>query len=193
MKKRCCWLDTKNKLYIDYHDKEWGRPVHCDIKHFENITLEGAQAGLSWETVLNKRQRYRKVFSGFDPLKVSKFSKEKINKILEDPGVVRNKLKINSTVKNAKAFLNIQKEFNSFDKYIWQFVDNKVIYNKFKKISDYPSKTDLSIKISKDLKKRGFTFVGPTIIYAYMQGSGLVQDHSTNCYLFNKKIKDLSK
>jgi len=186
-KNRCPWVNLKNPLYIEYHDKEWGRPVHDDIKHFEMITLEGAQAGLSWETVLNKRQHYRKVFSGFDPKKVSKFTTSKIEKLLLDPGIIRNRLKVESTVSNAKVFLECQKEFGSFDKYIWRFVNGKPIKTALKKLSDYHSKTPISDEISKDLKKKGFRFVGSTIIYAYMQAAGLVNDHSVDCFRHNKR------
>ena len=186
-KKRCPWVNLNNPLYVEYHDKEWGRAVHDDIKHFEMITLEGAQAGLSWETVLNKRERYREVFEGFHPKRVSRFTSSKIEKLLLDPGIIRNRLKVESTISNAKAFLKIQKEFGSFDKYIWQFVDGKPVRNKLKKLSDYPSKTPISDEISKDLKKTGFRFVGSTIAYAYMQAAGLVNDHSLDCFRFNKR------
>jgi DNA-3-methyladenine glycosylase I len=171
-----------NQLYVDYHDKEWGKPVHDDDKHFEMLCLEGAQAGLSWETILKKRDQYRKVFSEFNPEKVARFTQAKINKLLQDPGIVRNKRKVESCVSNAKAFLKIQKEFGSFDKYIWAYVKGKPINNTIKTIKDYPTKTDVSEAISRDLKKRGFNFVGPTIIYAYMQAIGLVNDHSVDCY-----------
>ena len=181
-KKRCPWVNLKNPLYISYHDKEWGVPVHDDRKHFEMITLEGAQAGLSWETVLKKREHYRKVFAEFDPLKVSRFSAKKVEKLLLDPGIIRNRLKVESTVSNAKAFLKIQKEFGSFDTYIWAFVKNKPIKNRIKTIKDYPTKTQISDQISKDLKKRGFRFVGSTIIYAYMQAIGMVNDHTVDCF-----------
>jgi len=190
-KNRCFWLNIKNPLYVAYHDQEWGRPVHNDIRHFEMITLEGAQAGLSWETVLKKRENYRKLFMGFDPLKVSKFSDKKIEKLLLDPGIIRNRLKVESTVSNAKAFLEIQKEFLSFDKYIWSFTKGKTIFNHFESRKDYPSKTELSDVISKDLKKRGFRFVGSTIIYAYLQACGIVQDHSKECFLYAKKFRTL--
>lgn len=182
-RKRCPWLKLKNKTYVKYHDEEWGRPVTDDQEHFELITLEGAQAGLSWETILNKRENYRTLFSNFDPVKVARFSKAKIEKLLANPGIVRNRLKVNSTVSNAKAFLKVQSEFGRFNDYIWSFTDFKVIYNDFESLSDYPSETALSQKISKDLKKRGFRFVGPTIVYAYMQAAGICQDHSTHCYL----------
>lgn len=181
-KKRCPWVKLENQAYVDYHDKEWGRPVHHDQMHFEMLTLEGAQAGLSWETILNKRENYRKLFADFDPQKVARFSSAKIEKLLQNPGIVRNKLKVESTVTNAKAFLKIQKEFGSFDKYVWQFVNGKSIQNRFKKLKDYPSKTEISDVLSKDLKKRGFRFVGSTIIYAYMQAVGLVNDHTTDCF-----------
>jgi DNA-3-methyladenine glycosylase I len=188
-KARCPWLNLKNKLYVDYHDQEWGRPVHDDHCLFEMITLEGAQAGLSWETVLNKREHYRKVFASFDPLKVSKFSQIKIEKLLLDSGIIRNRLKVESTISNAEAFFTIQKEFGSFDQYLWAFVNDKPIYNSFTKMADYPTKTNLSDKISKDLKKRGFRFVGSTIIYAFMQAVGITQDHAKDCYLHGKKFK----
>lgn len=186
-KKRCPWANTANPLYIEYHDKEWGRPVHDDIKHFEMITLEGAQAGLSWETVLNKRAHYKKVFSAFDPKKIAKYSKDKVEKLLLDPGIIRNRLKVESTITNAQAFLKIQKEFKSFDNYIWSFSNKKTIYSKVKKQSDYNTTTELSDKISKDLKQRGFKFVGSTIIYAYMQAIGICNDHAVDCFLHKTK------
>lgn len=179
---RCPWVNMDNKLYVEYHDKEWGKPVHDDNKLFEMLILEGAQAGLSWETILNKRAHYIKVFAQFDPNKVAKFTNAKVSKLLQDSGIVRNRLKIESTIDNAKAFLKVQKEFGSFDKYIWGFVNSKPINNQFKNLKDYPAQTDLSKEISKDLKKRGFRFVGPTIIYAYMQAVGLVNDHTIDCY-----------
>lgn len=182
-KTRCPWLKLDNKIYVDYHDKEWGRPVHDDNKLFEMLVLEGAQAGLSWETVLKKRDHYRVAFEDFDPRKVAKFSLSKQEKLLNNPNIIRNKLKISSAIQNAKAFLAVQNEFGSFDRYIWQFVNNKPIKNKFKSLSDYPSETALSNTISKDLKKRGFKFVGPTIIYAFMQAVGMVSDHTMDCYL----------
>ena len=184
---RCPWLNEKNPIYVEYHDNEWGRPVHDDVRHFEMLTLEGAQAGLSWETVLKKRAHYRKVFAHFDPKKVVSFSKSKVNTLLTDPGIIRNRLKVESTVSNAKAFLEIQKEFGSFDNYIWNFIDGKPIYINLKNLSGYPSETKLSLLIATDLKKRNFRFVGSTIIYAYMQAVGLTQDHSKNCYLHNEK------
>lgn len=178
---RCPWVNLDNPLYVAYHDSEWGQPVHDDIRHFEFLSLEGAQAGLSWETVLNKRENYRKLFADFNPHKVSRFSETKINKILNNPGIIRNRLKIYSVISNAKAFIKIQQEFSSFDKYIWNYVNNRPIINRFESSTDYPTKTKLSDTISKDLKKRGFKFVGSTIIYAYMQAAGLVNDHSIDC------------
>jgi DNA-3-methyladenine glycosylase I len=188
-KKRCPWVNLKNPLYVSYHDKEWGRPVHDDRTHFEILTLEGAQAGLSWETVLKKRDHYRKVFFAFDPQKVAKMSTAKVEKLLLDPGIIRNRLKVQSTVSNAKAFLKIQREFGTFDHYIWSFVDGRPLQTQYKTLSDYPSKTTVSDQISKDLKNRGFRFVGSTIVYAYMQAAGLTQDHSPECELYRKRFK----
>jgi DNA-3-methyladenine glycosylase I len=179
-KKRCQW--AQKEVFHKYHDNEWGLPVHDDRLHFELLILEGAQAGLSWETILKKRENYRKQFADFDPVKVARFTDKKLEKILQDPGVVRNRLKIYGARKNAVAFLNIQKEFGSFDKYIWRFVGDKTIDNKIKKMSDMPAKTELSDEISKDLKKRGMTFVGSTIIYAYLQAAGLINDHEMSCF-----------
>lgn len=180
-KNRCSWVNLKNREYVSYHDNEWGCPVHEDKKHFEMLILEGAQAGLSWETILNKRDNYRKLFAEFNPQKISRFSQVKIEKLLSNAGIVRNRLKIESAVTNAKAFIKIQREFGSFDNYIWGFVDHQPIDNRFKNISEYPKDTILSKTISKDLKQRGFRFVGSTIIYAYMQAVGLVNDHVINC------------
>ncbi|MCB0272322.1 MAG: DNA-3-methyladenine glycosylase I [Bdellovibrionales bacterium] len=188
-KTRCPWLKLSNPRYVAYHDQEWGRPEHDDQMLFELLTLEGAQAGLSWETVLNKREHYRKVFMKFDPKKVAKFDQHKIKKLLQDAGIIRNRLKVESTVSNAKAFLNVQKEFGSFDRYIWSFVDHKPIQTKFSSMKDYPSKTLISDQISKDLKKRGFRFVGTTIMYAFMQAIGMTQDHAKTCYLHGKKFR----
>ncbi|MCT4612312.1 MAG: DNA-3-methyladenine glycosylase I [Clostridia bacterium] len=178
---RCFWVG-KDQIYIDYHDNEWGVPVHDDRKLFEMLTLEGAQAGLSWITVLKKRENYKKAFNNFDVSKISNYDQNKIDELLHNEGIIRNRLKINSTVTNAKAFINVQDEFGSFDKYIWSFVNNTPIINNFKTQDELPTKTELSDKISKDLKKRGFKFVGSTIIYAYMQAIGMVNDHMTNCY-----------
>jgi DNA-3-methyladenine glycosylase I len=188
IKTRCAWVNLKNKLYVSYHDREWGKSVHDDLVHFEFITLEGAQAGLSWETILNKRESYRKLFSGFDPKKIARFTPKKIADLLVNPAIVRNKLKIESTVINAKAFLKIQKEFGSFDKYIWAFVDNQPIVNKLTTTDPYPTRSEISDRISKDLKKRGFKFIGTTIIYAYMQAVGLVNDHMVSCFARGKRL-----
>ena len=182
MKKRCPWLRPTNAEYVEYHDKEWGVPVHDDRLLFEMLILEGAQAGLSWETILKKRAEYKKVFKNFDPKKVAKMTAADQKKLMQNPGIVRNRLKIDSTITNAKAFLEVQKEFGSFDKYLWAFVDGKPIQNKFKKMGDYPSRSEVSDRISIDLKKRGFRFVGTTIIYAYMQAVGLTNDHSVDCF-----------
>jgi len=183
-KTRCPWVNLNNMLYVKYHDEEWGRPVHDDFRHFEMITLEGAQAGLSWETILKKRDHYRKVFLDFDPNKVARFTPAKITKLLNDPGIVRNRLKVESTVSNAKAFLAVQQDCGTFDDYIWNFIDGQPIQSKFRQLSDYPAFTNLSDTISKDLKKRGFRFVGATIIYAYMQAIGMVNDHTVDCFRF---------
>jgi DNA-3-methyladenine glycosylase I len=182
---RCEWVKNSNKEYIKYHDNEWGVPIKKDKELFEMLILEGAQAGLSWTTILKKRKNYRRAFNKFNPKKIAKYGNKKIKELLENKGIVRNKLKINSTVQNAKVFLKIQKEFGSFNKYIWEFVNNKPIKNKFKKMSELPSKTSLAEKISKDLKKRGMNFVGPTIIYAFMQAIGMVNDHTINCFKYN--------
>ena len=166
----------------DYHDKEWCVPVHDDRLLFEFLTLEGAQAGLSWSTILKKRDNYRKAFVDFDPVKVARFTKRKIESLLKDPGIVRNRLKVESTVSNAKGFLKIQKEFGSFDSYIWEFVGNSQIRNRWKSLKDLPAETDESSAMSEDLRRRGFRFVGPTICYAFMQATGLVNDHETTCF-----------
>lgn len=186
-KTRCPWVNLKNPLYVRYHDKEWGRPVRRDKKHFEYLILEGAQAGLSWETVLNKREGYRKAFAGFDPQKVAKFSPKKIESLLKNPNIIRNRLKVKSAVTNARAFLKVQKEFGSFNKYIWSFVNNEPVVSRLKGIKDYPAKTELSDRVSKDLKERGFKFVGSTIIYAHLQATGLVNDHAVDCFCRNLK------
>ena len=179
---RCRWAEGVSLGYIEYHDKEWGVPVFDDRVQFEFLLLEGAQAGLSWSTILNKREGYRKAFADFDPLKVARFTQKRIEKILLDPGIVRNRLKVQSAVSNAKAFLAVQKEFGSFSKYIWGFVDGKPIQNNFRKDDDIPATSPESDALSKDLKKRGFKFVGSTIMYAHMQATGLVNDHVAACF-----------
>ena len=167
---------------IEYHDKEWGIPVHDDSTLFEFLILEGAQAGLSWQTVLKKRENYRKALDGFDAKKISRYNKKDVNRLLADSGIIRNRLKIAATIQNAKAFLEIQKEFGSFDKYIWQFVDNKTINHKIKSIKNIPATTKESDAMSKDLLKRDFKFVGSTICYAFMQAVGMVNDHEEKCF-----------
>lgn len=184
MKKRCKWATDEPN--ITYHDNEWGKPEHNDQKLFEFLILEGAQAGLSWTTILNRREGYRKAFSNFDPQLVSCFTKKKANSLLNDTSIIRNHLKIHSAINNAKQFLKIQSEFGSFDNFIWGFVDHIPIKNKFKYPSEIPSSTIISEKLSKDLKNRGFSFVGPTICYALMQAIGMVNDHTTNCFLYKK-------
>ncbi len=190
MTKHCDWCGTE-EIYVDYHDKDWGVPVHDDRLHFEMIILDGAQAGLSWITILKRRESYRKAFDNFDVLKVSRYSSKKIEKLLTNTSIIRNRLKVNSAVQNARSFLKIQKEFGSFDKYIWQFVNHKTIQNKWKKMSELPAKTAQSDAMSKDLKKRGFSFVGSTICYAYMQAAGLVNDHTLGCFRY-KEVKKMS-
>jgi len=181
-KTRCAWLQNSTELMIFYHDTEWGVPGHDDNHLFELLILEGAQAGLSWNTILNKRENYRKSFDHFEVKKVAKYSAKKVEKLLQNEGIVRNKLKINSAIRNAKVFLDIQKEFGSFDAYIWRFVDGKPIQGKRKSMKDIPALTELSDTISKDLNVRGMNFVGSTIIYAFMQSIGLVNDHEIGCF-----------
>ncbi len=180
--KRCQWSDGDDILMKAYHDKEWGAPTHDDRRLFEMLILEGAQAGLSWRTILNKREHYRKAFDNFNVKKVAKYDAKKIKILLQNVGIVRNKLKIASAVRNAKVFIDIQKEYGSFDAYIWGFVDGKPIQNKRKSMSDAPSYTELSDTISKDLKRRGMNFVGSTIIYALLQTTGIVNDHEVSCF-----------
>lgn len=179
-KSRCQWC-VGDPLYERYHDEEWGVPVHDDRKLFEMLTLEGAQAGLSWLTVLRKREGYRKAFDQFDPAVVQYYDQEKIDSLMQDPGIVRNQLKIKSTIQNAKAFLQVQEEYGTFADFIWSYVDDKPIINHWPTSGDNPAKTELSDRISKDLKKRGFKFVGSTIVYAFLQAAGMVMDHATSC------------
>lgn len=187
-KVRCSWcLKTEN--YIAYHDQEWGLPVHDDRKHFEFLILEGAQAGLSWLTILNKREGYRKAFADFDPVKVARFTEARCEKILLDPGIVRNRLKVYGAVNNAKRFLEVQKEFGSFDTYIWSFVGGKPIINKWKSLGQIAPTTKESDALSKDLIKRGFKFVGSTVMYSHMQACGLVNDHVVDCFRYKEVIK----
>ncbi len=185
-KERCEWVNNKNDLYIKYHDEEWGIPVHDDRKLFEMIILEGAQAGLSWETVLKKRENYKKAFDDFNPEKVAKYNQKKEAELLQNAGIIRNRLKVKSAIQNAIVFLKIQKEYGSFDAYLWSFVNNKPIRNRFKNISEIPTKTELSDTISKELKKKGMNFVGSTIVYAFLQAVGVVNDHIIGCYRYNE-------
>ena len=182
LQQRCEWCAKGNELYLQYHDEEWGVPVHNDKKQFEFLTLESAQAGLSWSTVLNKREGYRKAFAGFDPVKVARFSDQKIAKLLENPGIIRNRLKVNAAVTNARAFLEVQAEFDSFAAYIWQFVDGRPLQNRWHSMQQVPATSKQSDQLSKDLKRRGFKFVGSTIVYAHMQAVGMVNDHTVDCF-----------
>lgn len=186
---RCEWCEGDD-LYRDYHDKEWGLPEHDDRKLFEMLILEGAQAGLSWSTILNKRDNYRRAFDNFDPRKVAAYTAKKVERLLENPGIVRNKLKVNAAVTNGKLYLEIQKEFGSFDNYIWTFVNGRPIDGKRKTLAEVPATTPESDAMSKALKKRGFKFVGSTICYAFMQAVGLVNDHKTDCFRY-KEVRNL--
>jgi DNA-3-methyladenine glycosylase I len=183
---RCAWAGEVSLPYIEYHDQEWGVPVRDDNTQFEFLILEGAQAGLSWSTILNKREGYRKNFADFDAEKVARFTKKRIEKLLQDPGIVRNRLKVNSAVTNAKAFLEVQEEYDGFSNYIWQFVGGKPKQNKFRKDSDIPATSAESDAMSKDMKKRGFKFVGSTIMYAHMQATGMVNDHVVSCFRYRE-------
>ncbi len=185
MSKRCHWAG-EDPLYIAYHDEEWGVPVHDDRTFFEFLILEGAQAGLSWITILRKRESYRQAFDDFDPVRVARYREARVQKLLANAGIVRNRLKIRSAITNAKAFLAIQKEFGSFDHFIWQFVDGAPIVSSWKSLAEVPATTAESDAMSKELKRRGFKFVGPTICYAFMQATGLVNDHTTDCFRYPK-------
>ncbi len=185
IKTRCAWANN-DPLYIKYHDEEWGVPLHDDQKIFEFLCLEGAQAGLNWLMILKKRDNYRKAFDNFDPNKVARYGEKKIARLLENPGIIRNRLKVNAFVQNARAFLQVQQEFGSFDKYIWQFVEGKPKQNHWKDLSEIPASTRESDVLSKDLKRRGFTFVGSTICYAHMQATGMVNDHLRKCFRYGE-------
>lgn len=182
MKKRCDWCEDTFDQYVAYHDEEWGVPVHDDKKQFEFLILEGAQAGLSWSTILKKREGYRKAFAEFEVQKVARFDENKIQELLNNPEIIRNKLKVRSAVSNAQKFIEVQKEFGSFDEYIWSFVGGEPIQNSWKSMKEVPAETEISDKLAKDLKKRGFKFVGSTIMYAHMQAVGMVNDHLVSCY-----------
>ncbi len=187
-KTRCGWAPRDEPLYLDYHDREWGVPVHDDKIIYEFLVLEGAQAGLSWATILRKRENFRRAFEGFNPAKVASFDRRRVAKLLKDPGIVRNRLKVQSAVQNAKAFLAVEKEFGSFDKYIWGFVGGKTKVNRWKSLREIPAKTPESEAMSEDLLKRGFRFVGPTICYAHMQATGMVNDHTVDCFRYRELL-----
>lgn len=184
-KKRCGWV-TSDPLYIAYHDTEWGVPVHDDRKLFEYLTLETFQAGLSWLTVLRKRENFRKAFADFDVVKVAEFDEEQVDRLMSDAGIIRNRAKIRAAVTNARAFIRVQHEFGSFDRYIWEFVNHKPVLNARSSISEIPASTEISDALSRDLKLRGFRFVGSTVIYAHMQATGMVNDHTTDCFRWNE-------
>ncbi len=185
MKTRCAWAGS-DPLYMAYHDREWGRPVHDERRLFEFLLLEGAQAGLSWITVLRKRDAYRQAFDAFDPVKVAAYGPEKVEELLNNPGIIRNRLKIKASIANARAFLRVQEEFGSFDRYIWGFVGDKQIRNAWKNMQEIPARTAVSDAMSKELKKRGFSFVGSTICYAFMQAVGMVNDHTPDCFCYRE-------
>ncbi|MBN1678219.1 MAG: DNA-3-methyladenine glycosylase I [Candidatus Thermoplasmatota archaeon] len=182
MKRRCPWVDTEDQLSVDYHDREWGVPVHDDRKLFEFLVLEGAQAGLNWTTILRKRENYRRVFAGFEPKKVASFDKKKIGRLLEDPGIVRNRLKVESAISNARAVLDVRKECGSLDRYMWSFVSGRPIQNSWKSPGEVPVASLEAKRMSADLRRRGFGFVGPTICYSFMQAVGMVNDHLVDCF-----------
>jgi DNA-3-methyladenine glycosylase I len=185
--KRCDWVPESDPLYVAYHDEEWGVPSHDDTHLFEILTLEGAQAGLSWSTILRKRDGYREAFAGFDAEKVARFSKREVERLLRDPGIVRNRLKVESTVNNAQRVLEVREELGSLDAYFWSFVDGKPIVGSWRSVQELPAETDESKALSKDLKRRGFRFVGPTVCYAFMQAVGLVDDHTVDCFRRKQK------
>ena len=186
---RCFWASTDDPFYQAYHDQEWGVPVHDDQTLFEFLILEGAQAGLSWYTILRKRTNYRQAFDGFDPHKIAQYNDQKVAELLADPGIIRNRLKINAAISNARAFLKIQQAFGSFDAYMWQFVGGKPIVNTWTFGHEIPAETEVSRKMSKELVQRGFHFVGPTICYAHMQAVGMVNDHTTDCFRYHQIIE----
>ena len=187
--RRCQWATMGNSpLMVEYHDKEWGVPVHDDRTMFEFLVLEGAQAGLSWQTVLNKRENYRKAFHTFDPANIARYKNKDVQRLLRDPGIIRNRLKIQATINNAREVLQLQKEYGSFDKYIWQFVGGRSIKHRFASLSKIPATTKESDAMSKDLRKRGLRFVGPTICYAFMQAVGMVNDHTTKCFRYEESL-----
>jgi DNA-3-methyladenine glycosylase I len=188
--KRCSWVNTDDPLLLEYHDREWGVPVHNDLKHFEVVVLSGAQAGLNWSLVLKKREGYRHAFEKFDPQKIARYSEKQIHALLADPGIIRNRMKIEAAVRNARAFLNIQEEFGDFDSYCWRFVGGQPKLNRWKTIRQIPATSPESEAFSKDLKQRGFSFVGPTVAYAYMQSAGLVNDHLVECFRYREILSE---
>jgi DNA-3-methyladenine glycosylase I len=195
-KKRCEWVPLDNPLYVKYHDEEWGVPIHDDRLLFEFLILEGVQAGLSWLTVLRKRENYRKAFDGFDARKIAQYEKNKIEELMQNPGIIRNRLKIEASITNARAFLDTQAETGTFDAFIWDFVEGKPIVNQWKSVKEIPARTTLSDKMSKELKRRGFKFAGSTICYAHMQATGMVNDHTTDCFRYEelkKRAADLGE
>jgi DNA-3-methyladenine glycosylase I len=183
---RCAWAPLGDADYLAYHDEEWGVPAHDDVHLFEMITLEGAQAGLSWSTILHKREGYRRVFKGFDPASVARFTPARIERALEDPAIVRNRVKVGSTIANAKAVLEVQDQEGSLDAYLWSFVDGAPVVNAWRRLEEIPSETDASRSMSKDMKRRGFRFVGPTVCYAFMQATGMVNDHVISCFRYSE-------
>jgi DNA-3-methyladenine glycosylase I len=190
-RKRCAWSES-TELYVDYHDREWGVPVHDDRLLFEFLTLEGAQAGLSWLTILRKRENYRQAFDGFDPVRVARYGARETRRLLGDAGIVRNRQKIASAIGNARAFLEVQREFGSFAAYVWRFVDGRPVQNRWKEIREVPARSEISDALSKDLKQRGFGFIGSTIVYAHMQATGMVNDHLTTCFR-HREVAALAK
>jgi DNA-3-methyladenine glycosylase I len=192
MTSRCFWANTDDQLYVAYHDQEWGVPVHDDRVLFEFLILEGAQAGLSWSTVLRKRDNYRLAFDGFDPSKIARYDEQKVAQLLANPGIIRNRLKVRAAIQNAQSFLKVQEEFGSFDAYMWQFVGGKPVINAWQSGREIPAATEESRLMSKDLLHRGFRFVGPTICYAHMQAVGMVNDHTTDCFRYQEIVDSLA-
>jgi DNA-3-methyladenine glycosylase I len=190
--KRCAWADADDPLLVEYHDHEWGVPVHSERKHFEVLVLSGAQAGLNWSLVLKKREGYRRAFDNFDPQKVGRYSESRILRLLSDPDIIRNRMKIEAAVRNARAFLKVQEEFGKFDAYCWQFVGGRPRLNRWKSTRQIPATTPESEALSNDLKRRGFSFVGPTVAYAYMQAVGMVNDHLVDCFRYREILRAIS-
>ena len=187
--KRCAWVTTDEPLLLDYHDREWGVPVHSERKHFEVLVLSGAQAGLNWSLVLKKREGYRRAFDNFDPEKVVRYSERQIRRLLSDPEIIRNRMKIEAAVRNARAFLKVQEEFGKYDSYCWQFVGGRPKLNRWKATRQIPATSPESEALSKDLKRRGFSFIGPTVAYAYMQAVGMVNDHLVDCFRYREILR----